>query len=56
MADEEKTVRLPAPRCTFADHSYPAYSQKQVEALLKELGYTVLSGFREFPETFDENI
>ena len=54
MSDKE--VRLPAPKCTYADHSYPAYTQKQVEDLLKELGYTVLSGWRECPETHEENI
>lgn len=30
------TIILPDPKCTYADHSYPAYSRKQVEAILTE--------------------
>lgn len=31
-------VRLPRPACTYADHSYPAYSRKQVEEILSSAG------------------
>lgn len=31
-------VRLPRPACTYADHSYPAYSRKQVEGILTSAG------------------
>lgn len=31
-------VRLPRPSCTYADHSYPAYSRKQVEEILTSAG------------------
>ncbi|MBH3279173.1 hypothetical protein I5N59_00175 [Serratia marcescens] len=31
-------VRLPRPACTYADHSYPAYSRKQVEEILSYAG------------------
>lgn len=32
-------VNLPKPLCTFADHSCPAYTEKQVTELLASLGY-----------------
>lgn len=35
---EAREVILPAPACTYADHSYPAYSERQVVALLGSLG------------------
>lgn len=35
---EAREVTLPAPACTYADHSYPAYSERQVVALLGSLG------------------
>lgn len=31
-------VALPKPACVYADHSYPAYSRKQVEGILESLG------------------
>lgn len=31
-------VRLPRPACTYADHSYPAYSRKQVEGIITSAG------------------
>ncbi len=31
-------VRLPHPACTYADHSYPAYSRKQVEEIITSAG------------------
>ncbi|WP_188246623.1 hypothetical protein [Serratia marcescens] len=31
-------VRLPRPACTYADHSYPAYSRNQVEEILSSAG------------------
>ncbi|EMX8465077.1 hypothetical protein AAH178_000910 [Serratia marcescens] len=33
-----KPVRLPRPACTYADHSYPAYSRKQVEEIITSAG------------------
>lgn len=50
MSDEDKKkiaeleaklatpVRLPRPACTYADHSYPAYSRKQVEEIITSAG------------------
>lgn len=38
------TVKLPLPSCTYADHSYPAYSKRQVISLLESLGITVVEG------------
>jgi hypothetical protein len=35
------TVTLPKPTCTYADHSYPAYTEKQVRELLENLGFFV---------------
>ncbi|WP_260515028.1 MULTISPECIES: hypothetical protein [unclassified Serratia (in: enterobacteria)] len=34
-------VGLPRPSCVYADHSYPAYSQKQVENLLNSIGLSI---------------
>lgn len=34
-------VELPRPSCVYADHSYPAYSQKQVEDLLNSIGLSI---------------
>ncbi|EBV1494775.1 hypothetical protein DNY71_22570 [Salmonella enterica subsp. enterica serovar Typhimurium] len=34
-------VLLPEPDCTYADHSYPAYSKRQVVALLETLGVKI---------------
>ncbi|MDQ9699309.1 hypothetical protein, partial [Serratia marcescens] len=31
-------VRLPSPACTYADHSYPAYSRKQVGEIITSAG------------------
>lgn len=31
-------VRLPRPACVYADHSYPAYSRKQVEEIITSAG------------------
>lgn len=31
-------VRLPRPACNYADHSYPAYSRKQVEEIISSAG------------------
>ena len=31
-------VKLPIPACTYADHSYPAYSKSQVVELLEQAG------------------
>ncbi|HIE1445951.1 TPA: hypothetical protein ACXJF2_000861 [Serratia marcescens] len=31
-------VRLPRPACTYADHSHPAYSRKQVEEIITSSG------------------
>lgn len=39
---ESRTVKLPLPSCTYADHSYPAYSKRQVISLLESLGITVV--------------
>lgn len=41
---ESRTVNLPLPSCTYADHSYPAYSKRQVISLLESLGITVVEG------------
>lgn len=42
LGDAEKRlatpVRLPRPACTYADHSYPAYSCKQVEEIITSAG------------------
>lgn len=37
-----KTITLPAPACTYADHSYPAYTKHQVLTMLESLGVTVV--------------
>ncbi|EPY7114608.1 TPA: hypothetical protein MAG16_005385 [Klebsiella quasipneumoniae subsp. similipneumoniae] len=37
-----KTITLPTPACTYADHSYPAYTKQQVLAMLESLGVTVV--------------
>lgn len=42
--DSFRTVKLPLPSCTYADHSYPAYSKRQVISLLESLGITVVEG------------
>lgn len=39
-----RTVTLPRPACTYADHSYPAYSEKQVIDLLKSAGINLETG------------
>ncbi|ELY3977887.1 hypothetical protein C3D71_08575 [Cronobacter sakazakii] len=41
---EARTVTLPRPVCTYADHSYPAYSEKQVVDLLESLGINFETG------------
>lgn len=41
---ESRTVTLPRPACTYADHSYPAYSEKQVVELLESLGINLETG------------
>ncbi|MDH2674336.1 ead/Ea22-like family protein [Klebsiella quasipneumoniae] len=41
---ESRAVKLPLPSCTYADHSYPAYSKRQVISLLESLGITVVEG------------
>ncbi|HBV6178798.1 TPA: hypothetical protein MD270_000988 [Klebsiella pneumoniae] len=41
---ESRTVKLPLPSCTYADHSYPAYSKRQVISLLESLGIIVFEG------------
>ncbi|ELY6244277.1 hypothetical protein SNQ22_000607 [Cronobacter universalis] len=41
---ESRTVTLPRPACTYADHSYPAYSEKQVIDLLKSAGINLETG------------
>ena len=41
---EARTVTLPRPACTYADHSYPAYSEKQVIDLLKSAGINPEAG------------
>ncbi|TQQ90949.1 hypothetical protein EYS39_04495 [Cronobacter sakazakii] len=41
---EARTVTLPRPACTYADHSYPAYSEKQVVELLESLGINLETG------------
>lgn len=33
-------IELPLPTCTYADHSYPAYSKKQVIQILAAAGIT----------------
>lgn len=38
---ETRSIALPRPTCTYADHSYPAYSERQVVALLESLGITL---------------
>ena len=38
---EAREVTLPRPACTYADHSYPAYSKRQVVALLESLGIRI---------------
>ncbi len=42
LGDAEKRlatpVRLPRPACVYADHSYPAYSRKQVEEIITSAG------------------
>lgn len=37
-----KTITLPTPACTYADHSYPAYTKQQVLTMLESLGVTVV--------------
>ncbi|WP_311766311.1 DUF3850 domain-containing protein [Klebsiella sp. K4-170] len=37
-----KTITLPTPACTYADHSYPAYTKQQVLTMLESLGATVV--------------
>ncbi|HHG1600160.1 TPA: hypothetical protein ACPUPF_004250 [Klebsiella pneumoniae] len=37
-----KTITLPTPVCTYADHSYPAYTKQQVLTMLESLGVTVV--------------
>nr|WP_109212669.1 hypothetical protein [Klebsiella michiganensis] len=37
-----KTITLPTPACTYADHSYPAYTKQQVLTMLGSLGVTVV--------------
>ncbi|WP_435952682.1 hypothetical protein [Dryocola sp. BD626] len=37
-------VKLPTPGCTYADHSYPAYSEKQVRSILAGIGVIVDEG------------
>lgn len=39
---ESCTVKLPLPACTYADHSYPAYTKQQVLSLLESLGVIVI--------------
>ncbi|HGP0336988.1 TPA: ead/Ea22-like family protein [Klebsiella pneumoniae] len=39
---ESRTVKLPLPACTYADHSYQAYTKQQVLFLLESLGVTVV--------------
>ncbi len=41
---EARTVTLPRPACTYADHSYPAYSEKQVVDLFESLGINLETG------------
>ncbi|EKY3117321.1 hypothetical protein ACTV1L_000190 [Cronobacter turicensis] len=41
---EARTVTLPRPACTYADHSYPAYSERQVVELLESLGINLETG------------
>ncbi|MEB8591554.1 ead/Ea22-like family protein [Cronobacter sakazakii] len=41
---EARTVTLPRTACTYADHSYPAYSEKQVVELLESLGINLETG------------
>lgn len=38
---EAREVPLPRPVCTYADHSYPAYSERQVVELLESLGIRI---------------
>lgn len=38
---EAREVTLPRPVCTYADHSYPAYSERQVVELLESLGIRI---------------
>lgn len=38
---EMREVTLPCPACTYADHSHPAYSERQVVALLESLGIRI---------------
>ncbi|HBQ7720429.1 TPA: DUF3850 domain-containing protein [Klebsiella pneumoniae] len=37
-----KNITLPTPACTYADHSYPAYTKQQVLTMLESLGVTVV--------------
>ncbi|EOL8979892.1 hypothetical protein ACM92K_003154 [Cronobacter turicensis] len=41
---DSRAVTLPRPACTYADHSYPAYSEKQVIDLLKSAGINLETG------------
>ena len=38
------SLKLPAPACTYADHSYPAYSKAQVVELLVQAGIQIQGG------------
>ena len=38
------TIELPLPSCTYADHSYPAYSKQQVVNILATAGIQVTEG------------
>ncbi|EOC1517976.1 ead/Ea22-like family protein [Cronobacter turicensis] len=41
---DSRAVTLPRPACTYADHSYPAYSEQQVIDLLKSAGINLETG------------
>ena len=41
---ESCAVELPLPSCTYADHSYPAYSKRQVVSILAAAGIQVIEG------------
>ncbi|ASG62914.1 hypothetical protein CEW81_05890 [Kluyvera genomosp. 3] len=41
---ESCAVELPLPSCTYADHSYPAYSKRQVVSILVAAGIQVIEG------------
>lgn len=41
LARSTVVISIPKPDCTYADHSYPAYSRRAVCEMISDLGYRV---------------